>query len=101
MVLLAGVGIAGGCQARINAQSAVTYPPAIRSTGSWALGVGRVGTIAGAAGRCAVGARISGAENIRHGRHPCVRSRAVNGDSRAIAAPHVRAAWMWLSDGQQ
>jgi len=48
LLLLAGVGIGGGCQAGIIALSALAYPPAIRSTGTgWALGVGRVGTIAG------------------------------------------------------
>lgn len=45
---LCGVGIGGGCQAGINSLSALAYPPAIRSTGAgWALGAGRVGTIAG------------------------------------------------------
>ena len=48
LLLLAGVGIAGGCQAGINTLSALTYPPAIRSTGTgWALGAGRIGTIVG------------------------------------------------------
>jgi MFS transporter, AAHS family, 4-hydroxybenzoate transporter len=43
----AGAGI-GGCQAGINSLSGSIYPPAIRSTGAgWALGAGRVGTIAG------------------------------------------------------
>jgi MFS transporter, AAHS family, 4-hydroxybenzoate transporter len=43
----AGIGI-GGCQAGINSLSGSIYPPAIRSTGAgWALGAGRVGTIAG------------------------------------------------------
>lgn len=47
-LLLCGVGIAGGCQAGINTLSAMAYPAQIRSTGTgWALGVGRVGTIAG------------------------------------------------------
>jgi AAHS family 4-hydroxybenzoate transporter-like MFS transporter len=47
-LLLCGVGIGGGCQAGINCLSALTYPPAIRSTGTgWAMGVGRIGTIAG------------------------------------------------------
>jgi len=47
-VILCGVGVGGGCQAGINSLSALVYPPAIRSTGTgWALGVGRVGTIAG------------------------------------------------------
>jgi AAHS family 4-hydroxybenzoate transporter-like MFS transporter len=46
--LLCGAGIGGGCQAGINSLSALAYPPAIRSTGAgWALGAGRVGTIAG------------------------------------------------------
>lgn len=43
----AGIGI-GGCQAGLNSLSGQIYPPAIRSTGAgWALGAGRVGTIAG------------------------------------------------------
>jgi MFS transporter, AAHS family, 4-hydroxybenzoate transporter len=43
----AGFGI-GGCQAGLNSLSGQVYPPAIRSTGAgWALGAGRVGTIAG------------------------------------------------------
>jgi MFS transporter, AAHS family, 4-hydroxybenzoate transporter len=42
-----GVGV-GGCQAGLNSLSGRIYPPAIRSTGAgWALGAGRVGTIAG------------------------------------------------------
>lgn len=47
-VLLCGVGIGAGCQSGINALSGAAYPPAIRSTGAgWAMGVGRIGTIAG------------------------------------------------------
>jgi AAHS family 4-hydroxybenzoate transporter-like MFS transporter len=43
----AGIGI-GGCQAGLNSLSGRIYPPAIRATGAgWALGLGRVGTIAG------------------------------------------------------
>jgi len=43
----AGIGI-GGCQAGLNSLSGQIYPPEIRSTGAgWALGAGRVGTIAG------------------------------------------------------
>jgi MFS transporter, AAHS family, 4-hydroxybenzoate transporter len=45
----AGIGI-GGCQAGINSLSGQIYPPEIRSTGAgWALGAGRIGTIAGPA----------------------------------------------------
>jgi AAHS family 4-hydroxybenzoate transporter-like MFS transporter len=48
VVLLGGVGIGAGCQSGINALSGAAYPPAIRSTGAgWAMGVGRIGTIAG------------------------------------------------------
>lgn len=48
LLLLCGVGIGGGCQGGINSLSALSYPPSIRSTGAgWALGVGRIGTIAG------------------------------------------------------
>ena len=47
-ILLCGVGIGAGCQAGINSLAGAAYPPAIRSTGTgWALGVGRIGTIAG------------------------------------------------------
>jgi AAHS family 4-hydroxybenzoate transporter-like MFS transporter len=47
-VVLCGAGIGGGCQGGINSLSALAYPPAIRSTGAgWALGAGRVGSIAG------------------------------------------------------
>jgi MFS transporter, AAHS family, 4-hydroxybenzoate transporter len=47
-LLLCGVGVGGGCQAGINTLSALSYPQRIRSTGTgWALGAGRVGTIAG------------------------------------------------------
>ena len=43
----AGIGI-GGCQAGLNSLSGRIYPSAIRSTGAgWALGLGRVGAIAG------------------------------------------------------
>jgi MFS transporter, AAHS family, 4-hydroxybenzoate transporter len=43
----AGVGI-GGCQAGLNSLSGRIYPSTIRSTGAgWALGLGRVGAIAG------------------------------------------------------
>lgn len=47
-LLLCGVGIGGGCQGGINSLSALSYPSTIRATGAgWALGVGRIGTIAG------------------------------------------------------
>jgi MFS transporter, AAHS family, 4-hydroxybenzoate transporter len=47
-IVIFGAGIAGGCQAGINSLSGLAYPPAIRSTGAgWALGGGRIGTIAG------------------------------------------------------
>jgi AAHS family 4-hydroxybenzoate transporter-like MFS transporter len=47
-LLLCGVGIGNGCQAGINSLSPLAYPPAIRSTGTgWAMGIGRIGTIAG------------------------------------------------------
>jgi AAHS family 4-hydroxybenzoate transporter-like MFS transporter len=47
-VIVCGAGIGAGCQAGINSLSGLAYPPAIRSTGAgWALGAGRVGTIAG------------------------------------------------------
>ena len=46
--LICGAGFGNGCQAGIISLSALTYPAPIRSTGAgWALGVGRVGTIAG------------------------------------------------------
>ena len=47
-VLIGGAGIGGGCQSGINSLAGLAYPPAIRSTGAgWALGAGRVGSIAG------------------------------------------------------
>jgi MFS transporter, AAHS family, 4-hydroxybenzoate transporter len=47
-LMLCGAGIGGGCQGGINSLSALAYPRSVRSTGvGWALGVGRVGTIAG------------------------------------------------------
>jgi MFS transporter, AAHS family, 4-hydroxybenzoate transporter len=47
-VIIFGAGIGAGCQAGINSLSGLAYPPAIRSTGAgWALGAGRIGTIAG------------------------------------------------------
>ena len=47
-IVLCGAGIGGGCQSGINSLSGLMYRPAIRSTGAgWALGAGRVGTIAG------------------------------------------------------
>jgi MFS transporter, AAHS family, 4-hydroxybenzoate transporter len=48
LAVICGAGVAGGCQGGINALSALTYPRASRATGAgWALGVGRVGAIAG------------------------------------------------------
>jgi len=48
LLLLCGAGIGGGCQGGINSLSALTYPHPVRSTGAgWALGVGRIGTMAG------------------------------------------------------
>jgi AAHS family 4-hydroxybenzoate transporter-like MFS transporter len=48
LTLICGAGFAGGCQGGINALSALAYPPAIRAIGvGWALGVGRIGAIAG------------------------------------------------------
>jgi AAHS family 4-hydroxybenzoate transporter-like MFS transporter len=48
-VLGAGFGVIGG-QTAANALSAITYPTEIRSTGvGWALGIGRIGSIAGPA----------------------------------------------------
>jgi AAHS family 4-hydroxybenzoate transporter-like MFS transporter len=47
-LLLCGAGVGGGCQGGINSLSVLSYPHSIRSTGvGWALGVGRLGTIAG------------------------------------------------------
>jgi MFS transporter, AAHS family, 4-hydroxybenzoate transporter len=46
--LLCGAGIGAGCQAGIIALSCLAYPTGIRSTGaSWAMGAGRIGSIAG------------------------------------------------------
>ncbi len=47
-VLIGGAGIGGGCQSGINSLAGLAYPRAIRSTGAgWALGAGRIGSIAG------------------------------------------------------
>jgi AAHS family 4-hydroxybenzoate transporter-like MFS transporter len=47
-LVMCGAGIGGGSQGGINSLSGLMYPPAIRSTGAgWALGAGRIGTIAG------------------------------------------------------
>lgn len=47
-LLLFTAGIGAGCQAGLNSLSALTYPQRLRSTGAgWALGVGRIGSIAG------------------------------------------------------
>ena len=46
--LVFGAGIGSGSQAGVNALSALTYPPGIRATGAgWALGLGRIGGVAG------------------------------------------------------
>ncbi|TYC89687.1 MFS transporter [Novosphingobium sp. BW1] len=45
--LLAGIGI-GGCQKGMTSAASLFYPPAIRTTGlGWALGIGRIGAVAG------------------------------------------------------
>lgn len=47
-ILICSAGLGNGCQAGIISLSALAYPPAIRSSGAgWALGFGRIGTIAG------------------------------------------------------
>jgi MFS transporter, AAHS family, 4-hydroxybenzoate transporter len=46
--VLCGAGIGGSCQGGINALSCLAYPTGIRSTGAgWAMGAGRIGSIAG------------------------------------------------------
>lgn len=48
LAVVSGAGIAGSCQGGINTLSCLAYPAAIRSTGAgWAMGVGRIGSIAG------------------------------------------------------
>lgn len=48
VAIIFGAGLGGGCQGGINTLCGLVYPAAIRSTGvGWALGVGRVGSIAG------------------------------------------------------
>jgi MFS family permease len=85
----AGVGI-GGCQVGLNSLSGRIYPSTIRSTGAgWALGLGRVGAIAGP---LAVGARLSGAGRLRRGGDSGIRCDCADGDPRAIAAQLVRLA---------
>ena len=51
-IVTAGIGIGiGGGQHGINAVSGALYPVAIRATGAgWALGIGRVGQVAGPLG---------------------------------------------------
>jgi AAHS family 4-hydroxybenzoate transporter-like MFS transporter len=51
-IVVAGIGIGiGGGQHGINAVSGALYPAAIRATGAgWALGIGRVGQVAGPLG---------------------------------------------------
>jgi AAHS family 4-hydroxybenzoate transporter-like MFS transporter len=47
VLMATGFGVVGG-QAGLNAIASMVYPVAMRSTGlGWALGVGRVGSIAG------------------------------------------------------
>ena len=49
VIFAAGMGM-GSCQSGLNSLSGKIYPSAIRSTGAgWALGLGRVGGIAGPA----------------------------------------------------
>jgi AAHS family 4-hydroxybenzoate transporter-like MFS transporter len=49
VIFAAGMGM-GSCQGGLNSLSGKIYPPTIRSTGAgWALGLGRVGGIAGPA----------------------------------------------------
>jgi MFS transporter, AAHS family, 4-hydroxybenzoate transporter len=46
--VLFGAGIGGSCEGGITTLSCLAYPIGIRSTGaSWAMGAGRVGSIAG------------------------------------------------------
>ena len=46
--LIFGAGIGVGAQGGINALSGLIYPPNIRATGAgWALGLGRIGGVAG------------------------------------------------------
>jgi AAHS family 4-hydroxybenzoate transporter-like MFS transporter len=46
--VLCGAGIGGSCQGGIITLSCVAYPTGIRATGtSWAMGAGRIGSIAG------------------------------------------------------
>jgi MFS transporter, AAHS family, 4-hydroxybenzoate transporter len=46
--VLFGAGIGGSCEGGITALSCLAYPTGIRSTGaSWAMGAGRIGSIAG------------------------------------------------------
>ena len=87
-VLIGGAGIGGGCQSGINSLSGLAYPPAIRSTGAgWALGAGRVGSIAGPLlGGALLEFGFRTREHIRRGCRPCIWCDAVDGDPRTIAA---------------
>ena len=87
-VLIGGAGIGGGCQSGINSLSGLAYPPAIRSTGAgWALGAGRVGSIAGPLlGGALLEFGFQDAGAIRRGCRPCIWCDAVNRYPRTIAA---------------
>ena len=63
-----------GCQAGMNALSAMYYPTVIRSTGvGWALGVGRVGSIVGPLiGGMMLGMQWTPAEILRAGAVPAL-----------------------------
>jgi AAHS family 4-hydroxybenzoate transporter-like MFS transporter len=48
VALLLGAGLGGSSQSGINALCGLTYPPSVRANGAgWAIGLGRLGAIAG------------------------------------------------------
>ena len=69
--LIFGAGIGVGAQGGINALSGLIYPPNIRATGAgWAMGLGRIGGVAGP---------LLGGALIAHGfsaRHILLHSRS-------------------------
>jgi len=82
-----GLTIGGGCQAGINSLSAPTYPSAIRATGAgWALGAGRIGSIAGPLlGGLLLGFGFRPQKIFCYGINPGIQCGAADGNSGASA----------------
>jgi MFS family permease len=95
VIFAAGMGM-GSCQGGLNSLSGKIYPSAIRSTGAgWALGLGRVGGIAGPAiGGASAGARIWSPRHFHCGSDPDSHRNPADGDPRAVAAQRVNYSGM-------